>query len=232
MAYCRLFVAVLFLSPDVFFATEWSALWMRANRWIGFAQKVFCGRRLRRRLRSPPQAVVVSQGRFGVRTPPTDFLCKASLNIYARSPYQSGWPISMRKFWEVWSRARLVAEATQAELGSVAHLTMDASALTLPARKRGDGSRGTKKLVVAGLGGYHPAFGAGGSDSFSRRLSPRSSSRNPGSGNYVILHATSPAQATSRRTTGRAPGAERQFEDDRRGARTAHCRQRAVRSGQ
>jgi hypothetical protein len=30
----------IFLSFDVFFATEWMALWMRANRWIGFAQKL------------------------------------------------------------------------------------------------------------------------------------------------------------------------------------------------
>jgi hypothetical protein len=35
----------------------------------GFAQKVACGRRLRRRFRSPPQSVVVAQRRFGVRDP-------------------------------------------------------------------------------------------------------------------------------------------------------------------
>jgi hypothetical protein len=35
----------------------------------GFAQKVICGRRLRRRLGSPPQVVVVRQRRFGVGNP-------------------------------------------------------------------------------------------------------------------------------------------------------------------
>ena len=35
----------------------------------GFAQKVVCGMRLRRRFRSPPQAIVVNQRRIGVRDP-------------------------------------------------------------------------------------------------------------------------------------------------------------------
>ena len=58
-----------------------------------FAQKIVCGRRLRRRFRSPPQAVVVTQRRFGVGdpshrfgTPPIDFFEQSQRRpIYRRN---------------------------------------------------------------------------------------------------------------------------------------------------